>query len=320
MLFAQDQLQARLAPPTTPMGKSSASDALLVTWPWEIFGMYKVKLLHSPKPTHGWCLKKNFLVCLAFLVLCRHCDLSLCWMCCSMLFWSCRWCWKWHTATWSWAKTCETTPCSICCSLRLSVTCTCSCGWRPHASMALLKDTRFRRNVGALSRRTEKPTGDPITANHPSPSMSFRARFYALRAVWMFTLPWQNCWPSLLWDRVILQIVTWLICVHNLGMIGCRDNCIILQLLVAVCMVTSHTPGLNKLPVWNGRGIVCLFLLHAGPTEYIYYWYHRLLHECTGCYKSYHVHHHAASVPEPTSGIIHSSEKKTCCQFAADYH
>ncbi|KAG0556439.1 hypothetical protein KC19_11G054100 [Ceratodon purpureus] len=82
------------------------------------------------------------------------------------------------------------------------------------------------------------------------------------------------------------------------------DNAIILQLLMAVCMISSHTPGLSKLPLWNGKGIICLFLLHAGPTEYIYYWCHRMLHESGTWYKSIHSLHHTTSVPEPTSGFF----------------
>jgi aldehyde decarbonylase len=39
-------------------------------------------------------------------------------------------------------------------------------------------------------------------------------------------------------------------------------------------------------------------LLHAGPVEFLYYWFHRALHHHF-LYSRYHSHHHASIVTEP---------------------
>lgn len=31
-------------------------------------------------------------------------------------------------------------------------------------------------------------------------------------------------------------------------------------------------------PIFNSKGLLQLLLMHAGPTEFIYYWLHRALH------------------------------------------
>jgi sterol desaturase/sphingolipid hydroxylase (fatty acid hydroxylase superfamily) len=93
----------------------------------------------------------------------------------------------------------------------------------------------------------------------------------------------------------------------------CRDNYIILQFLFAACTVAAVAPGKsllqspsnnNILPLWSGRSIFSVLLLHAGPTEFLYYWGHRALHHNPTLFKDYHAHHHATTVTEATSGTI----------------
>jgi sterol desaturase/sphingolipid hydroxylase (fatty acid hydroxylase superfamily) len=52
------------------------------------------------------------------------------------------------------------------------------------------------------------------------------------------------------------------------------------------------------------RGFWTGVLLHMGPTEFVYYWAHRLLHHHT-LYSKYHSHHHASFVTQPWSGTCH---------------
>ena len=57
----------------------------------------------------------------------------------------------------------------------------------------------------------------------------------------------------------------------------------------------------NSFPLYNGPGLVILFLMHLGPVEYVYYWLHRALHHHY-LYSRYHSHHHASFVTEAISG------------------
>ncbi|CAK9223339.1 unnamed protein product [Sphagnum troendelagicum] len=91
------------------------------------------------------------------------------------------------------------------------------------------------------------------------------------------------------------------------------DNYIILQFLFAACTVAAMAPGKsllqspsnkNILPLWSGRSIFSVLLLHAGPTEFLYYWGHRALHHNPTLFKDYHAHHHATTVTEATSGFM----------------
>jgi hypothetical protein len=59
----------------------------------------------------------------------------------------------------------------------------------------------------------------------------------------------------------------------------------------------SHVPFQQA--GWGG--VVTVALLHMGPTEFVYYWAHRLLHHHT-LYGAYHSHHHKSFVTEPISG------------------
>ncbi|CAM6110926.1 unnamed protein product [Calypogeia fissa] len=68
--------------------------------------------------------------------------------------------------------------------------------------------------------------------------------------------------------------------------------------------VHAYLPGFNNFPLWDSKGIVFVLLLHAGPTEFGYYWLHRALHHHY-LFTRYHSHHHASFVTEPVSGSVH---------------
>jgi hypothetical protein len=57
-------------------------------------------------------------------------------------------------------------------------------------------------------------------------------------------------------------------------------------------------PQAYKLPLWRTNGVVMTILLHAGPVEFLYYWFHRALHHHY-LYSRYHSHHHSSIVTEP---------------------
>ncbi|KAI4356222.1 hypothetical protein L6164_000261 [Bauhinia variegata] len=63
-------------------------------------------------------------------------------------------------------------------------------------------------------------------------------------------------------------------------------------------------PGLSELPWWNSHGVVMTILLHAGPVEFLYYWFHIALHHHY-LYSRYHSHHYSSIVTEPITSIIH---------------
>ncbi|XP_024387740.1 very-long-chain aldehyde decarbonylase GL1-1 [Physcomitrium patens] len=81
------------------------------------------------------------------------------------------------------------------------------------------------------------------------------------------------------------------------------DDYILLHIITAT-LVHEILPGFANFPVWDLRGIAILLLLHAGPTEFLYYWLHRALHHHF-LYNKYHSHHHASFVTEPVSGSVH---------------
>lgn len=63
-------------------------------------------------------------------------------------------------------------------------------------------------------------------------------------------------------------------------------------------------PGFKNFALYDGTGLAQCALLHAGPTEFVYYWFHRALHN-HALYGAYHSHHHKSFVTEPTSGSCH---------------
>mmetsp|Transcript_28759 Transcript_28759/g.72893 ORF Transcript_28759/g.72893 Transcript_28759/m.72893 type:complete len:697 (-) Transcript_28759:4-2094(-) len=90
------------------------------------------------------------------------------------------------------------------------------------------------------------------------------------------------------------------------------DDYIILQLYIATAVhmlpwlycYQGTCYGYRDFPLFHGKGLLQLILIHAGPTELIYYWLHRALHGHT-LYAKYHSHHHASFVTEPISGSAH---------------
>uniref|UniRef100_A0A0D3FXV7 aldehyde oxygenase (deformylating) n=1 Tax=Oryza barthii TaxID=65489 RepID=A0A0D3FXV7_9ORYZ len=63
-------------------------------------------------------------------------------------------------------------------------------------------------------------------------------------------------------------------------------------------------PNFRLMPVWRTNGALITILLHMGPVEFLYYWFHRALHHHF-LYSRYHSHHHASVVTEPITSVIH---------------
>jgi aldehyde decarbonylase len=57
----------------------------------------------------------------------------------------------------------------------------------------------------------------------------------------------------------------------------CRDDQVILTALLLYALEAA-LPMARGLPWWDSRGLAVLFLVHAGPVEFLYYWFHRALH------------------------------------------
>uniref|UniRef100_A0A0D6QT27 Uncharacterized protein n=1 Tax=Araucaria cunninghamii TaxID=56994 RepID=A0A0D6QT27_ARACU len=79
------------------------------------------------------------------------------------------------------------------------------------------------------------------------------------------------------------------------------DNYIILQAFVATA---GHhfLSFFRDLPVWNGRGLIYLAILHMGPVELLFYWLHRGLHT-EFLFKRYHsLHHDSITLQPQTAG------------------
>ncbi|KAK6918022.1 hypothetical protein RJ641_016444 [Dillenia turbinata] len=54
----------------------------------------------------------------------------------------------------------------------------------------------------------------------------------------------------------------------------------------------------NSLPFWRIDSVIQTVLIHVGPVVFLYYWFHRELHQHY-LYSRYHSHHHSSIVPEP---------------------
>ncbi|OEL18492.1 Protein ECERIFERUM 1 [Dichanthelium oligosanthes] len=80
------------------------------------------------------------------------------------------------------------------------------------------------------------------------------------------------------------------------------DQILLTALLFYV--VNAAVPMAQGLPWWNSKGLVVAALLHIGPVEFLYYWFHRALHHHY-LYSRYHSHHHASIVTEPITSVIH---------------
>ncbi|XP_015689368.1 very-long-chain aldehyde decarbonylase GL1-4 isoform X1 [Oryza brachyantha] len=63
-------------------------------------------------------------------------------------------------------------------------------------------------------------------------------------------------------------------------------------------------PSVRRMPLWRTDGAVMTALVHTGPVEFLYYWFHRALHHHF-LYSRYHSHHHASIVTEPITSVIH---------------
>jgi aldehyde decarbonylase len=63
-------------------------------------------------------------------------------------------------------------------------------------------------------------------------------------------------------------------------------------------MAYVAAPNVSRMPVWRTEGAIITALLHTGPVEFLYYWFHRALHHHF-LYSRYHSHHHASIVTEP---------------------
>ena len=81
------------------------------------------------------------------------------------------------------------------------------------------------------------------------------------------------------------------------------DDYILLQALVMTAVHNLPGLGFAGFPAVCWRGLAQLVLLHAGPTELLYYWLHRALH-WHPLYQRYHSHHHASFVSEPITGAF----------------
>ncbi|KAM0895391.1 hypothetical protein ACQ4PT_023856 [Festuca glaucescens] len=69
-------------------------------------------------------------------------------------------------------------------------------------------------------------------------------------------------------------------------------------------MAYVAVPNVSRMPVWRTEGAIITALLHIGPVEFLYYWFHRALHHHF-LYSRYHSHHHASIVTEPITSVIH---------------
>ncbi|TYH14109.1 hypothetical protein ES288_A06G193100v1 [Gossypium darwinii] len=66
----------------------------------------------------------------------------------------------------------------------------------------------------------------------------------------------------------------------------------------------KYFPGGSHIPIWRTDGVIITMLLHVGPVEFLYYWFHRALHHHY-LYSRYHSHHHSSIVTEPITSVTH---------------
>ncbi|KAL9671868.1 hypothetical protein QQ045_009441 [Rhodiola kirilowii] len=66
----------------------------------------------------------------------------------------------------------------------------------------------------------------------------------------------------------------------------------------------AKIPGASHLPLWRTDGVIMTAIIHTGPVEFLYYWFHRALHHHF-LYSRYHSHHHSSIVTEPITSVIH---------------
>ncbi|KAJ0654021.1 hypothetical protein HanOQP8_Chr15g0590191 [Helianthus annuus] len=63
-------------------------------------------------------------------------------------------------------------------------------------------------------------------------------------------------------------------------------------------LINYYLEGAQHLPIWRLDGVIIVIVLHVGPVEFLYYWFHRALHHHF-LYNRYHSHHHSSIVTEP---------------------
>ncbi|KAH9627501.1 hypothetical protein KSS87_006192 [Heliosperma pusillum] len=61
----------------------------------------------------------------------------------------------------------------------------------------------------------------------------------------------------------------------------------------------------RNMALWRSDGVLLMFLMHAGPVEFLYYWLHRALHHHF-LFSRYHFIHHSFIVTEPITSVVHS--------------
>ncbi|XP_042499574.1 very-long-chain aldehyde decarbonylase GL1-4-like isoform X2 [Macadamia integrifolia] len=81
------------------------------------------------------------------------------------------------------------------------------------------------------------------------------------------------------------------------------DDHIILSGIIGYIAV-MYLPWAARMPMWRWDGLVLTILLHTGPVEFLYYWFHRALHHHF-LYSRYHSHHHLSIVTEPITSVTH---------------
>ncbi|OMO68236.1 Fatty acid hydroxylase [Corchorus capsularis] len=69
-------------------------------------------------------------------------------------------------------------------------------------------------------------------------------------------------------------------------------------------MANMIIPGASDLPLWRLDGVIITILLHMGPVEFLYYWFHGALHHHY-LYSRYHSHHHSSIATEPITSVTH---------------
>lgn len=57
----------------------------------------------------------------------------------------------------------------------------------------------------------------------------------------------------------------------------------------------------SHMKTYDGTGLAIMALVHLGPTEFLYYWLHRGVHQ-SPMLSQYHALHHASIVTEPITG------------------
>ncbi|KAM7275992.1 hypothetical protein ACFE04_017858 [Oxalis oulophora] len=82
------------------------------------------------------------------------------------------------------------------------------------------------------------------------------------------------------------------------------DDQILLSGLYFYAVTMMLPEKASRLPMWRSDGVLISFLLHIGPVEFLYYWFHRALHHHF-LYTRYHSHHHSSIVTEPITSVVH---------------